>query len=81
MFSLSNGIQTFLMDVITTKHKEAQDMECFLAFDEMALKERWVYEYLLGILEELSAEDLRVHKADFSLVLDGTVFILLFSSW
>ena len=44
MFSLSDGIQTFLMDVIVCKHKEVQDMECFLAFDEMALKERWVYD-------------------------------------
>ena len=44
MFTLSDGVQTFLMDVITTKHKEPKDMECFLAFDEMALKERWVYD-------------------------------------
>ena len=43
-FTIRDGIQDVLMNIISTKHEEPQDMECFLAFDEMALKERWVYD-------------------------------------
>ena len=43
-FTIRDGIQDVLMNMISTKDPEPQDMECFLAFDEMALKERWVYD-------------------------------------
>ena len=43
-FTIRDGIQDVLMNIISTKHEEPQDMECFLAFDEMALKEHWVYD-------------------------------------
>ena len=42
-FKIKEGFQDNLIDVVKTKHPEPAAREVFLSFDEMSLKERWVY--------------------------------------
>ena len=42
-FRVVEGMQPKLMDVVKAKHPEPAAREVFLSFDEMSLKERWVY--------------------------------------
>ena len=43
-FKIQPGIRVQLLEMVRNKLTEEADHECFLAFDEMALKERWVYD-------------------------------------
>ena len=43
-FSIREGLQPKLMEVVKVKHPEPEAREVFLSFDEMSLKERWVYD-------------------------------------
>jgi len=43
-FKLTEGIQIHLLELIKKQSSEKTDFECFLSFDEMALKKRWVYD-------------------------------------
>ena len=46
-FSIRDGLQPLLMDVVLSKYPEKEARETFIAFDEMAVKERWVYDKVL----------------------------------
>ena len=43
-FSIEEGLQKTLVNVVKAKHPEPAAREVFLSFDEMAWKERWVYD-------------------------------------
>lgn len=46
-WSIREGLQPRLMEVVKAKHPEPEAKEVFLSFDEMSLKERWVYDKVL----------------------------------
>ena len=43
-FTIRDGFQNVLADIVTVKHPEPEAKEVFLSFDEMALRERWCYD-------------------------------------
>ena len=44
IFTVADGIQHNLMDIVKAKYPEPESKEVFLSFDEMSLKERWTYD-------------------------------------
>ena len=43
-FTIEEGIQQNLINIVKAKHPELEAREVFLSFDEMSLKDRWVYD-------------------------------------